>query len=904
MESRRSPGGLAPSPVSCPGDRPGMARQELGGRKKNSKKKSTEQLIHEELEYLRGILADARLGLPTQTKPTPSQTKKYTSTLPPDSKPNNDSAPPSSTAPSQDSGKIPKSARGYFTYTQQNRLSWGFRRLNEDLQKDYKDLVHTYVYKAKHLPNKDPHKRDYRILGFLHYVDPEYFRLVYLMYLRETVDNFISCCGRHLAVLGINSTLILALWARIDEEIRSLELCKRHNIKDYGNAYNSPHLQAMCDLEHGAYANTPETINFILKWGFLPTPLEFERPLTPYHIWFDNGRFDIEPLTLALHVYKLKTGGRTDKEIAKQLGITVDQVGKYFNRAYRLVYSERDVPTQEAKEKRKEIKVLPCDHCEKRAGCGIYSGKVLYTNKPTHCRRTNFKCYSTWNRESKTGRRCRLPYIGRVDDHKEILRERRKLIRVSTCEIINASLKAAELPQEPTRVKDTTWYKKTWAARGSGRGTRKAFWKGKKDTENEDKRFVKWTEVFHKRRDPLGAVSRFYGYSDVLPWWINNGHQPDEYRTKPDWPHEEYREQYKEFLKSQEEHLKGYYREDLKGRDEDLHRFFFGTPEFSDKKAALKFLEIDGVDVKTAEQEVYLWWRRIWDDRKLPEGEREPNHDIAWQTLRAYLILTEPEKTPPKPGLQEFCEICMSFVPETLVRLKPTIQLVCKNCLHIDDNWKKRRSEWDSLSPEERTRIKAALYHTLPSGVKPPRGYEKYLPHTKAPYPQYWANVPKFLVGDKIGHPAFSAGVIRAVRGDGINTLITVAFKDSTETLPALSSCLFQAKTRQNLALRKESPKWRERLSGLTSPHRINAGLCCVEYKGFTGSVHYAEDKLFYGKVEGINDLVAFEGNTIEEFRERFRGAVEDYISIKDLPTPTDTGEEAEEAGTKEVSLV
>ena len=39
-----------------------------------------------------------------------------------------------------------------------------------------------------------------------------------------------------------------------------------------------------------------------------------------------------------------------------------------------------------------------------------------------------------------------------------------------------------------------------------------------------------------------------------------------------------------------------------------------------------------------------------------------------------------------------------------------------------------------------------------------------------------------------------------------------------------------------------------------------------LNYKGFIGSVHFsADDKVFFGKVEGINDLVTFEGETVKE---------------------------------------
>lgn len=54
-----------------------------------------------------------------------------------------------------------------------------------------------------------------------------------------------------------------------------------------------------------------------------------------------------------------------------------------------------------------------------------------------------------------------------------------------------------------------------------------------------------------------------------------------------------------------------------------------------------------------------------------------------------------------------------------------------------------------------------------------------------------------------------------------------------------------------------------------------------LTYKGFIGSVHFsAEDKVFHGKIEGINDLVAFEGNSVDELIKAFYEAVDDYIEL------------------------
>ncbi len=52
-----------------------------------------------------------------------------------------------------------------------------------------------------------------------------------------------------------------------------------------------------------------------------------------------------------------------------------------------------------------------------------------------------------------------------------------------------------------------------------------------------------------------------------------------------------------------------------------------------------------------------------------------------------------------------------------------------------------------------------------------------------------------------------------------------------------------------------------------------------MKYKGFIGSVHYAsEDRVFYGKVEGINDLITFEGSTVDELEEGFKYMVDEHI--------------------------
>ena len=54
-----------------------------------------------------------------------------------------------------------------------------------------------------------------------------------------------------------------------------------------------------------------------------------------------------------------------------------------------------------------------------------------------------------------------------------------------------------------------------------------------------------------------------------------------------------------------------------------------------------------------------------------------------------------------------------------------------------------------------------------------------------------------------------------------------------------------------------------------------------IEHDGFIGSVHYSsKDETFFGKLEGVNDLVTFEGTTVEALKKSFRTAVKDYKEL------------------------
>lgn len=54
-----------------------------------------------------------------------------------------------------------------------------------------------------------------------------------------------------------------------------------------------------------------------------------------------------------------------------------------------------------------------------------------------------------------------------------------------------------------------------------------------------------------------------------------------------------------------------------------------------------------------------------------------------------------------------------------------------------------------------------------------------------------------------------------------------------------------------------------------------------IKYKEFIGSVHYiSENEVLFGKIEGINDLVTFEGTNISDLKNAFIEAVEDYLAL------------------------
>jgi len=54
-----------------------------------------------------------------------------------------------------------------------------------------------------------------------------------------------------------------------------------------------------------------------------------------------------------------------------------------------------------------------------------------------------------------------------------------------------------------------------------------------------------------------------------------------------------------------------------------------------------------------------------------------------------------------------------------------------------------------------------------------------------------------------------------------------------------------------------------------------------LTYKGFIATVHFnADDEIFFGKIEEIDDLISFEGKSVPELKKAFINAVDDYLNI------------------------
>jgi predicted HicB family RNase H-like nuclease len=54
-----------------------------------------------------------------------------------------------------------------------------------------------------------------------------------------------------------------------------------------------------------------------------------------------------------------------------------------------------------------------------------------------------------------------------------------------------------------------------------------------------------------------------------------------------------------------------------------------------------------------------------------------------------------------------------------------------------------------------------------------------------------------------------------------------------------------------------------------------------LEYKGYQAKVEFSvEDDVLFGELSGINDLVTFEGDNVQELKQAFHDAVDEYLEL------------------------
>ena len=53
-----------------------------------------------------------------------------------------------------------------------------------------------------------------------------------------------------------------------------------------------------------------------------------------------------------------------------------------------------------------------------------------------------------------------------------------------------------------------------------------------------------------------------------------------------------------------------------------------------------------------------------------------------------------------------------------------------------------------------------------------------------------------------------------------------------------------------------------------------------MTYKGYIGTVEYSEeDDCLFGRINGVRDIISYEGASVKEIRKAFEEAVDDYLN-------------------------
>ena len=72
-----------------------------------------------------------------------------------------------------------------------------------------------------------------------------------------------------------------------------------------------------------------------------------------------------------------------------------------------------------------------------------------------------------------------------------------------------------------------------------------------------------------------------------------------------------------------------------------------------------------------------------------------------------------------------------------------------------------------------------------------------------------------------------------------------------------------------------------------------------MDYKGYQAKIGFSDDdRVFHGRILGIDDVITFEGTNVDELEQDFRAAVDDY-----LETCEELGKEPERAYSGRIPL-
>jgi len=57
-----------------------------------------------------------------------------------------------------------------------------------------------------------------------------------------------------------------------------------------------------------------------------------------------------------------------------------------------------------------------------------------------------------------------------------------------------------------------------------------------------------------------------------------------------------------------------------------------------------------------------------------------------------------------------------------------------------------------------------------------------------------------------------------------------------------------------------------------------------MSYKGYTASMVYdVEDKIIVGRIQDVDDIISFHGQSVPEFETNFQAAIDHYLAASEI---------------------